>query len=721
MTVAGCPACVSVPHARIEQVATQNNTVDISVPSVHCAGCIGTIERGLKAVNGIIEVRVNLSLKRVRLHHDGAGEIAGIEDRILDKLANLGFEAHLLNTKNLDEKPDNVARSLLIRLGIAGFAAMNVMLLSVSIWSGAEGVTRDFMHWISAAIALPVISYAAQPFFKHAWTALRVGRMNMDVPISLAILMASGLSLFETINSGEQAYFDAALSLTFFLLAGRYLDHQTRAKARSAAVELSALEMPRAQRVLKSRIETVGIETLNPGDRILVRRGARVPVDGVVANGASELDMGLLTGETTPTPITLGDAVYSGTLNLGPPFEVDVNHIGESTKLAEIAALVATAEATKTRYTSLADKAAQIYAPSVHLLALAAFLFWQFNTGDTRLAIGIATAVLIITCPCALGLAVPAVMTAASGRLYRAGVLIRDGAALERLVDIDTVVFDKTGTLTTGEMTVVSAPKGEILTLAAGLAKQSDHPFSKAIAGFAKSRNMPMLHDVKELGGKGVEARLDNGTRLRLGHAKWLGVDPVEDIVQTWFQKGDDAPQPFLFEDTVKPSSQAAIERLQARGLKVVLMSGDMQSVTENLAKKLGITQAIGGVLPEEKLALMRSFGPHVLMVGDGLNDTAALAGAHVSMSPASGIDAARAASDFVLIKDDLTLVDTCISLSKSAKRRMLENFTIAAGYNAIAVPIALIGLATPLIAAIAMSASSICVSLNALRLTRGG
>ncbi|MFK5997927.1 MAG: heavy metal translocating P-type ATPase [Rhodobacterales bacterium] len=717
MTAVSHPACAPAPHAPIEQAAETQNTIEISVPGVHCAGCIGSIERGLKTVNGVTDARVNLSLKRLRVHHDG---IADIEDRILDKLASLGFEAHLLNAKNLREKPDVVARGLLIRLGVAGFAVMNVMLLSVSVWAGADGAMRDFLHWVSAVIALPVIGYAAQPFFKHAWTALRVGRMNMDVPISLAILMASGLSLFETINNGEQAYFDAALSLTFFLLAGRYLDHQTRAKARSAAVELSALEMPRAQRVLDGQVETVDIETLNTGDRVLVRRGARVPVDGVVAKGASELDMGLLTGETAPAPISLGDAVYSGTLNLGPPIEVDVTHVGQSTKLAEIAALVATAEATKTRYTGLADKAAQIYAPSVHLLALAAFLFWQFYTGDTRLAIGIATAVLIITCPCALGLAVPAVMTAASGRLYRAGVLIRDGAALERLVDIDTVVFDKTGTLTTGKMTVVSAPKGKALILAASLAAQSDHPLSNAIAKLAKGRKLPALQDVKELGGKGVEARLEDGTRLRLGHANWLGCTPVEGSVQTWFQKGDDAPQPFLFEDTVKPSSKAAVEQLQARGLKVVLLSGDMQPATDRLAEKLGITQAIGGVLPDEKLALVRSFGPHVLMVGDGLNDTAALAGAHVSMSPASAIDAARAASDFVLIKDDLCLIDTCISLSKAAKRRMLENFTIAAGYNAIAVPFALMGLATPLIAAIAMSASSICVSVNALRLTRG-
>jgi len=716
MTSAVCPACVAVPHDRIDKIAKAEHSLDLSVPTVHCAGCIGKIERGLKTLDGVVDARVNLSLKRLHVLFSGN---ESVEDAVLDKLTNLGFEAHLLDDKILNQKPDEVSRGLLIRLGIAGFAAMNVMLLSVSVWAGADGVTRDFLHWISAAIALPTVAYTAQPFLKNAWSALRVRHLNMDVPISLAILMASALSLYEVSQGGEHAYFDAALSLTFFLLAGRYLDHQTRAKARSAAVELTALEVPRAQIMRDGQVQTVAIETLNIGDRVLVRRGARVPVDGIVIKGESELDMSLLTGETMPSAITQGDRVYTGTLNLGAPVEVNVTQIGQGTKLAEIAALVATAEATKTKYTTLADKAAQIYAPLVHLLAFAAFIYWQFYTGDTRLAIGIATAVLIITCPCALGLAVPAVMTAASGRLFRSGVLIRDGAALERLVDIDTVIFDKTGTLTTGEMTIMQAPKCEALNLAAALSVYSDHPLSKAVAKFATVHDMPAVSDVVEHAAKGLEAK-SGGIRIRLGRAEWIGCEPIEGYVQTWFQIGNQEPVVFLFEDCIKPSCKIAISRLQARGLKIVMLSGDTQSATDRLAQKLGITRAIGGVLPEEKLSIVQSYGKHVLMVGDGLNDTAALAAAHVSMSPAQAIDAARAASDFVLIKDDLTLIDDCITLSISAKRRMLENFSIAAGYNLIAVPIALVGLATPLLAALAMSASSICVSLNALRITRG-
>ena len=717
MSVSACLACVGIPHEDIAlQSIAASRTLEFSVPTIHCAACIGKIERGLTKLSNVETARVNLSLKRVRVHHNGQGDV---EDVVLDQLTNLGFEAHLLDAKILNRKPDDASKGLLMRLGIAGFAALNVMLLSVSVWAGAEGLTRDFLHWVSAAIALPTIAYTAQPFFKNAWSALKVRSLNMDVPISLAILLACGLSLYETALGGEHAYFDAALSLTFFLLAGRYLDQQTRAKARSAALELSALEVPRAQKINNGIVETIDIETLRIGDRVLVRRGARIPVDGIIVKGTSELDVSLLTGETIPQHISEGDDVYSGTLNIGATIEVDVTQIGLGTKLAEISALVAIAEATKTKYTSLADQAARVYAPVVHLLAAVAFVFWQFYSGDTRLAIGIATAVLIITCPCALGLAVPAVMTAVNGRLFRAGVLIRDGAALERLVDIDTVVFDKTGTLTTGEMSVVQAPTGDVLKLAASLAKHSDHPLSRAVTKLMDGDKLYTVDDVKEHAGQGIEA-LVNGTRVRMGRADWLGVVPADGYIQTWVQIADKKPIAFFFEDTIKASSKDAISLLKDRGLKIIVLSGDTQSATDRLADILGIHEAIGGVLPEEKLARVQSYGSNVLMIGDGLNDTAALAGAHVSMSPASAIDAARAASDFVLIKDDLRLIDMCLSLSKSAKRRMLENFAIASAYNAIAIPIALVGLATPLLAALAMSASSISVSLNALRLTGG-
>ncbi len=717
MSPAACPACVAVPPHLVEPVGDVVSGFDLSVPGVHCAGCIRTIEAGLRDVDGVLGARVNLSLKRLSIRSDGR---QGLEAQVRATLENMGFEAFELDAKTLAARRDPVGRDLLVRLGVAGFAAMNVMLLSVSVWAGADGATRDFLHWVSAGIALPTTAFAAQPFFKSAWSALRGARLNMDVPISLAILLACAMSLYETSQGGENAYFDAALSLTFFLLAGRYLDHQTRAKARSAAVELSALDVPKAQLIKDGRTSTVQVEALVPGDRVLVRPGARIPVDGVVVDGTSALDMSLLTGETMPAAATTNTPVYAGILNINAPLEVEVTTVGRGTKLAQIAALVAAAEATKTTYTALADRAAQIYAPVVHLLALAAFVGWQWATGDTRLAIGVATAVLIITCPCALGLAAPAVMTAATGRLYRAGILLRDGVGLERLGDIDTVVFDKTGTLTTGEMSVLKAPSGDALAVAAGLAQRSDHPLSAAIRGMAGIAELPEITQITEYLGVGIEG-IWNHQIVRLGRAGWIGVAPFGDLVQTWVQIGERPPQVFLFEDRLKDSAAPAIDDLKARGLRVVMLSGDTQGTTDLLAQKLGIDEAVGGVLPDQKLGHIARLGARVLMVGDGLNDTAALAGAHVSISPAKAIDAARAASDFVLVKDDLRLIGTCLDLARAAKRRMLENFAIAAAYNAVAIPIALAGLATPLLAALAMSASSICVSLNALRLTREG
>ncbi len=283
---------------------------------------------------------------------------------------------------------------------------------------------------------------------------------------------------------------------------------------------------------------------------------------------------------------------------------------------------------------------------------------------------------------------------------------------------MDTVVFDKTGTLTTGDFTVTKAPEGRELKISASLAAQSDHPIARAILCYYGSQDVYKLDDVVEHSGLGVEARLE-GQRVRLGRAEWIGVKPETDQVQTWLRIGENTPILLSFEDTLKTSSKSAVQKLKDRGLQVIMLSGDTQTATEKLAQKLSIDQAIGNTLPDQKLSIINGLGPNILMIGDGLNDTAALSAAHVSMSPSKAIDAARAASDFVLIKDDLNLIDDCIALSISAKRRMLENFGIAAAYNMIAIPIALVGLATPLLAALAMSASSICVSINALRLIK--
>ncbi len=691
----------------------------LSLPGIHCAGCISGVERALMATPGVRDARVNLTMKRAAVDAD----VEVTAEALTQVLERAGYEAHELDPGILaTTENDRRGRDLLMRLAVAFFAMMNVMLLSVAVWSGAEGSTRDMMHWISAAIAIPAVIFCGRPFYVSAWSALRVRRLNMDVPITLAILLAVGTSLYETANSGHHAYFDAAIALCFFLLAGRYLDHRTRASARSAAQELAALEVPRALRISAKGEETVSVSELTVGDLVQVKPGGRIPVDGLVTEGQSEIDRALMTGESLPAYAGPGDAVSAGEVNLTGPLTVEVTAAGEDTALHRIADLVAVAEAGRNNYTSLADQAAKLYAPGVHILSVLAAIGWWLYTQDLRISLNIAAAVLIITCPCALGLAVPAVTTAASGKLFRRGLLIKDGTAMERLAEADTVVFDKTGTLTLGapEPADLDTHSKQSLSIALGLAQASAHPLAEALTSALRKRGVrpARLEAVTERPGYGVEATW-KGQTVRLGRASWVGAE-APDVTATFLQIGDAAPETISFTDSLRPGAEEAIAALKAQGKRLILISGDTKGAVSRFADTLGLDEVIAEALPAEKAAYVTDLtaqGAKVLMVGDGLNDTAALAAAHVSISPASALDAARSASDMVLLGRDLSPIADAVTTATQAKKRIHENFTLATIYNVLAVPFAIAGLATPLIAALAMSTSSLTVSLNALRL----
>ncbi len=714
---AACPGCIASP-AEPARPIPEDVQIALSLPGIHCSACIATVERELNAHPGVEDARVNLTLKRAMVK--AAPGLSAVD--LIPVLEGAGYEAHELDPGALSAtQADKAGRDLLMRLAVAGFASMNVMLLSVSVWSGAADATRDMFHWISAAIALPAIAFSAQPFFANAWSALRVRRLNMDVPIVLAILLALITSLWETALSGKHAYFDAALTLTFFLLAGRYLDYRTRAAARSAAEELTALEVPRAIRVVSGVEEEVAVATLNVGDLVLVRPGGRMPVDGEIVSGQSELDRSLLTGETLPVFAEAGLTVSAGEVNLTGPLTIRATAVGEDTSLHRMADLVAIAESGRSRYTSLADKAAKLYAPGVHILSALSFVGWYIYSGDVRTALNIAAAVLIITCPCALGLAVPAVTTAASGRLFRKGMLIKHSTALERLAEVDTVVFDKTGTLTSGtpELTNLGDHSRADLEVALALAEASSHPLSVALTQAAREAGIKpaTLKDITEVPGYGTEGTY-HSQRVRLGRAAWTGAEEG-DQTAAWLSIAGQAPVAFLFSDSLRLGAAEAVQAFRDAGKEVILISGDTQGAVQVLADKLGIQKWIAQALPQDKAKHVQNLsdqGSHVLMVGDGLNDTAALAAAHVSISPASALDAARVASDIVLLGNDLSPISDACDTAVKATKRIRENFRIATVYNIIAVPLAVAGLATPLIAALAMSTSSITVSLNALR-----
>ena len=727
--LAACPACAAGPGP-VEGIAAPQaaqaplRRIELSLPSIHCAACIAGVERTLDAVPGVAGARVNLTLKRASVTAEDA---PGLEALLIAALDARGFEARPLDSAALEAtRTDAAGRDFLARIAVAGFAAMNVMLLSVSVWSGASGSTRDLMHWVSAAIAIPAVAFAAQPFFRNALRAVAARRLDIDVPISTAILLALGVSLSETVASGHQAFFEAALMLTFFLLVGRYLAHRTRAGARSAAAEVAALEVVTAERISPDGRRTeIPLDAVRSGDVLAVAPGARIPVDGTVTSGRSEIDPSLLTGETMPEAVGPGANVRAGMLNLSGPLEVRADALGEDTLLRQIARLVEAAERSRGRYASLADRAARAYSPVVYVLAAAAFVGWGAATGDWRLATNVAAAVLIVTCPCALGLAVPAVLTAASGRLFREGVLLKDGEALEKLAVVNTAILDKTGTLTTGMPRLRNpdslAPAN--FAAAAALAAGSRHPLSRAIVRAAADAGIrpARVTDICEHPGLGAEGRF-RGQRVRLGRGEWTGGAVLLDETAAWLRFGDAEAVALTFTDTPRPQAAATVARLKAAGLSVALLSGDAEGPVRALANSLGIDRWIARATPAGKVAeldRLRAAGHRVLMVGDGLNDAAALAAAHVSISPASAIDATRSAADLIILGDRIDRAADALALARIARRRILQNFALSFGYNVVAVPVALAGLVTPLLAAVFMSASSIVVVLNAMRLPR--
>jgi Cu2+-exporting ATPase len=716
--ISACPACDAAPYAQSIAAKAAGSSAEpnifLSLPSIHCAACIGAVERALASTPGVQNARVNLSLKRVAISAP-----SGDVETLVEVLKRVGYDAFPLDASMLQTHSDTAGRKLLMRLAVAGFAMVNVMLFSVAIWSGASDATRDLFHIISAIISLPAVLFCGQPFFASACSALWVRALNMDVPVSLAILLAAGMSLYEVLHGGAHAYFDAALSLTFFLLIGRYLDHRTRNAARSAAKELAALEVQTAQRMEDGKAQTISVAALKIGDHILIPTGVRVPVDGQLNSAKATTDRSFLTGESAPVNLTRNETVEAGEINLGAPFEMTAIRVGDDTTLRRVAALTEIAENSRDTYTNLADKAVRIYAPAVHLLAFAAFAAWAAITGDVRLALNIAVAVLIITCPCALGLAVPTVATRAIALLYAKGFLVKSGTALERLTDVDIAVFDKTGTLTlpgsAGQLNHLDATQASV---ARALAQTSGHPVSCAILAALPTATPATLTDIVEVPGFGIEAHYE-GELVQLGKGAWLRAT----FDGTGLRIGSSDPVPLPLSETQRPGVQEAINGLRALGITPQILSGDRHAAVQDLAQAVGITDLRAEMSATEKHAYLTELhaqGHYTLMIGDGLNDTAALAAAHASVAPASALDASRNAADVVIIRKGIDALPSLIAIARSTVHLSKQNFAIAAAYNCIAVPIALLGYATPLLAAIAMSVSSITVLLNALRVGRG-
>ena len=716
---------------RAASKATQETHLltEFHVPAMHCIACVRRIEDGLSDLPFVQEARANLTTQRVRVTWDAtSGKAAALSKA----LSNEGFEHTVLQLgQPADDAHDETQRQLLYCVGVAGFATANIMLLSVSVWSGADAETRQLFHLISGLIAVPAVFFAGRPFFASALGALSHRRLNMDVPISLAVLLALAMSIIESLNGGEEAYFDAAAMLLFFLLIGRALDHAMRVRARGAVSLLTRLAAKGAVIIHDDGSHHyVPIENVQVGDRLMVAAGERVPVDGVVRRGQSEVDRSLVTGESEPVRVGAGEPIEAGIVNLGAPFEIEATKSPDQSFIGEIVAMMAAAENGKSRFIRIADRAARIYAPAVHILALLTFIGWLVAThGDWQSAAYTAIAVLIITCPCALGLAVPIVHVVGAERLFSRGIFMKDGAAFEKLSEADTIVFDKTGTLTLGRPEVGnSTADPKQMAIAGALARRSRHPAAQAIARYTSANPSSdiTIDDIVEVPGAGIEGVFEGG-RVRLGRPDWVGerteakaaIDATGATVVAFAVEGGSLAT-FEMEDRVRPDAREAVSTLRNAGLDLHILSGDAEAPVRNVADRLDVGTFASGQKPADKIAYvdrLQRHGRKVLMVGDGLNDAPALAAGHVSMAPSSGSDVGRQAADFVFAGDSLDAVPFAYSIAKRTDQLVKQNIGLAVAYNCIAVPLAIAGLVTPLVAAIAMSASSILVVANSLRL----
>lgn len=710
-------------------IKEENNSysANLMVENLHCAACIWLIESVLKKQENVTKARINMSNRRLHLTWNGELDYG---NKLVKLIADLGYRLipfDLEVLRNEEKKYDN---NLLKALAVSGFAAGNIMLLSVALWSSSSEVmgiaTRNLLYWVSALIALPTIIYSGRIFFASAWNAVKSGATNMDVPISIAIFLASLVSLFEAITKGEHAYFDSAVMLIFFLLIGRYLDFGARKKAMQTASQMALLQVSAATLIDENnQPKTIHVRDIKKDMILLIASGDRIAADGIVIDGISEIDTSLITGESMPKKISINEEVFAGMINLAAPIKIRVNKTKEETLLAQIISLTENIEKSKSKYVRIADQVSKYYTPIVHILAAISFAIWCFYLqAGWHQSLLIATAVLIITCPCALALAVPVVQITSSSRLMKQGILLKNGEALEKLTNIEVIVFDKTGTLTLGQPKLIN--KNEIdenlLLIAASTASKSKHPLSKALCNSYFGNLLEL--QVGETSGSGLSSHYNN-QEIKLGKKEFVtdgGTENNDEITSEVYLKYGNKIAVFKFEDELRPDSEAIIKQLQKLKKRIILLSGDKKSAVENVANKVGITEYYYNQTPIDKcnfLKQLKSQNKNILMVGDGLNDAPALVLADVSISPSIASDISKNAANIIFQGKKLHPVLEVILVAKKAKKLMKENFAIALAYNLIAVPFAMAGYIVPLIAALAMSSSSIIVVLNALRIRK--
>lgn len=714
--------------------------------AIHCAACVWLIEHTLAKTDGVLLASVNFTNKQIKVRWDNQ-RIKLSE--IIRKLNSIGYDATPYDPSASQAAYRKANRELLYRLGFAGFAMMNVMWFSVALYSGAaeDQEFRNYFHWLEFIIATVTLAYSGQPFLKGAWTSLKSRSVGMDVSISLGMLTTYFYSLWVTLhpeNVGD-VYFDTLIDFMFLLLIGRYLEAISKNKAIDASRRLMDLQPKVARLLEESESRIVPVRTLTKGMCILVKPGDQFPVDGRVVTGESTVNEAMLSGESREISKAIGDAVSAGTLNIDGTLTVEVESILQDTKLGRIVHLVEEAQGSKAPIQCTADKIMPWFVSATITLAVMSFVYWFFNAG-IEFAIMTGTAVLIITCPCAFGLATPMAIAVASGVSARNGILIKNGTVLETLHAIDHFVFDKTGTLTKGQMRLVDAywidavDEKSVLHTVASIEFKSEHSLAQALTESVKQRYALgkqawlAVDGFKAFPGKGVVGEVA-GEAWYIGTANWLAslemalptgllkmAETRGQQAQTavWVAKGRTVQGVLFVEDEIRAEAAELIARLKAKGKTVTLLSGDRHIVAQSVAHKLGGMNVIAEVLPEDKNQVIRDLqaqGQKVAMIGDGVNDAPALVRADVGIALGSGTDVSMESADIVLMGNDILAVDTAVALSARTLKTIKQNIASSIAYNVIMVPLAMSGMLTPLIAAITMPLSSLVVIGNAARI----
>jgi len=719
---------VSVDDKNIKQAS-------LILEGIVCAACVWLNERHVSALKGVVEFRVNYSTHRARVRWDDSQ--IKLSD-ILQAISAIGYLAHPFDTGRQEAIYKKERSAALKRLAVAGLGAVQVMMLAVALYagdySGMDAGLENFMRWVSMFIATPVVFYSAKSFFSSAWRDLKVRQLGMDVPVSLAIGLAYAASCWATVNQSGQVYFDSVTMFTFFLLAGRFLEMGARQKAGQAAEELVKLLPAMATRVTSQGDETVVVSELSCGDKVRVKPGDSIPADGVIIEGRSSINESLLTGESHPLAKTINEKVIGGTVNIESPLLIEVQKVGEDTVLASIQRLLDRAQVEKPSIAKMADRVAAYFVAFLLVLVSAVAAWWWQHDPDQ--AFWIAISLLVVTCPCALSLATPAAMTAATGSLTRLGVLTTRGHALETLAKVTQVVFDKTGTLTKGQLALESTclasnlTEQQSLNIAAALELGSEHPVAKVFLQNASTKNALSAKEIQSIPGQGITGLIDD-VQYRLGCAAYvadvfdadkINLDQTQHATEIFLANDKELLAVFFLSDQLREQALESVQALKALGKKVWLVSGDNETAVLHVAGELGISNIRHSMKPEDKLTVIHELqqqGEVVAMIGDGVNDAPVLAAAQVSIAMGGGTQLAQASADMVLLSEYLPHLVDAVKMAKRSINIVRQNLGWALAYNLLALPLASMGYIAPWMAAIGMSASSLVVVLNALRLNK--